>query len=441
MKNIPFSPRSFSPRRWPFFYGYWLVVCSSVGMMMSAPGQTIGVSVFTDDLIEHLGISRLALSTAYMLGTIASSLMITRVGALIDRRGSRGVAAVSAAGLGLTLLAMSQVDRIAGSIGRLLGLSGVSVVSFITVGVGFLFMRFLGQGSLTLASRTMLMKWFRLHRGKVNSLAGISFSLTISGAPWAFEQLILQYGWRGAWLVMGAFLGLGASPFIALFFRNDPESCGLEADGRTSSTSSGSVEADDEDHWTLAEARVTYSFRVFNVTLAFHALFGTAVIFHIVSIFAEAGQDRAAAVSIFLPAAVLSVLIQMLTGWLSDRFANMKYFLMVEIAGLLISAFGVLNLEAGYGKPLLILGNGLAGGMFSTLISVVWPRFFGRLHLGEINGLSMSWMVFFSAVGPFLFGLSQDQMGSYSPALVASAVFLVCLALASIKADPPGRSQ
>lgn len=435
MNDLPFSPR-----KWPFFYGYWLVVCSSVGIIMSAPGQTIGVSVFTDNLIEHLGISRLSLSTAYMFGTVLSSLMITRLGALIDRRGARPVAALSAAGLGVTLVFMSQVDRIAGHIGAVLGLSGVSVVGFVTVTFGFLCMRFLGQGSLTLASRTMLMKWFRRHRGKVNSLAGISFSLTISGAPWAFEQLILQLGWRGAWLAMGAFLVFGISFFIALFFRNDPESCGLLADGEQPSTSGSSGEAaEEEDHWTLIEAKSTYSFWVFNVTMSFHALYGTAVIFHIVSVFAEAGLDRSEAVSVFVPAAILSVSIQMLTGWLSDRFTIMKYYLMIQVAGLLISVTGVLNLGSGYGKMLFIFGNGLAGGMFSTLISVVWPRFFGRLHLGAISGLSMSWMVFFSAVGPFLFGLSQDRSGSYDAALIGSAAFVVCLALASLRADQPAR--
>jgi hypothetical protein len=35
---------------------------------MSIPGQTMGVSVFTDILIEKLGISRLNLSLTYMVG-------------------------------------------------------------------------------------------------------------------------------------------------------------------------------------------------------------------------------------------------------------------------------------------------------------------------------------------------------------------------------------
>lgn len=40
----------FAPRRAPFFYGWVVVVASTIGVVMSIPGQTMGVSVFTDPL-------------------------------------------------------------------------------------------------------------------------------------------------------------------------------------------------------------------------------------------------------------------------------------------------------------------------------------------------------------------------------------------------------
>jgi MFS transporter, OFA family, oxalate/formate antiporter len=69
-KNIPFSPA-----KWPFFYGWVIVFAGIVGIIMSIPGQTIGVSVFTDHLINALDISRVNLSMAYMTGTIMSGLL------------------------------------------------------------------------------------------------------------------------------------------------------------------------------------------------------------------------------------------------------------------------------------------------------------------------------------------------------------------------------
>ena len=64
----------------PFFYGYIIIFSGTIGVLMSAPGQTIGISVFTDFLIDALGITRDSLSLAYLIGTMSSSFLLTRAG-------------------------------------------------------------------------------------------------------------------------------------------------------------------------------------------------------------------------------------------------------------------------------------------------------------------------------------------------------------------------
>ena len=44
--------RPFAPRNLPFFYGWWLAAVGTLGILASMPGQTMGVSVFTDQLLE-----------------------------------------------------------------------------------------------------------------------------------------------------------------------------------------------------------------------------------------------------------------------------------------------------------------------------------------------------------------------------------------------------
>ena len=46
------------------FRGWWMVLWCTIVRGATAPGQTIGVSAFTDDLIDSLGTSRSAVSTA-----------------------------------------------------------------------------------------------------------------------------------------------------------------------------------------------------------------------------------------------------------------------------------------------------------------------------------------------------------------------------------------
>ncbi len=102
-----------APRRYPFFYGWLILPLGAIGFLMSSPGQTYGVSPFTDSLIAALGLTRVQLSLAYMIGTIGSSLCLTHAGRAYDRFGTRVVAPASSLLLGTVLVLLSQRDRIA----------------------------------------------------------------------------------------------------------------------------------------------------------------------------------------------------------------------------------------------------------------------------------------------------------------------------------------
>ena len=104
--------KPFSPSRLPFFYGWVILVAGTIGILMSIPGQTMGVSVFTDNLIDDLGISRNSLSLAYLFGTLVSGLMITRAGKLYDKHGARVMAFIAGVMLGTMLVFLTRIDRL-----------------------------------------------------------------------------------------------------------------------------------------------------------------------------------------------------------------------------------------------------------------------------------------------------------------------------------------
>ena len=62
----------FAPSRCPVYYGWVIVLVATIGSIFSIPGQTMGFSVFTDVLMKELGLSRVELSLAYCIGTVAS---------------------------------------------------------------------------------------------------------------------------------------------------------------------------------------------------------------------------------------------------------------------------------------------------------------------------------------------------------------------------------
>ena len=57
---------------------------------------------------------------------------------------------------------------------------------------------------------------------------------------------------------------------------------------------------------------------------------------------------------------------------------------------------------------------GLGGGLVMVLFFSVWPRVYGRAHLGRIQGAAQAMTVLASAVGPLLLAWCIEWTGSYA---------------------------
>ena len=188
----------------------------------------------------------------------------------------------------------------------------------------------------------------------------------------------------------------------------------------------------------LAQTLRSFSFWVFNLSFAFYAMFATAFTFHIVSMGNEFGFQPEAMIRLFLPMATVSVLTNLCFGWINPK-VRLKGLLFVMNLGALAGVFGLYALNSESGVLAYVVGNGVAGGGFVCLSGIVWPRFFGRAHLGAISGVNMSTMVIASGLGPLIFGFSGQVLASYRPALLFSAVLPLFLAVGSLWADNPQR--
>ena len=102
-----------------------------------------------------------------------------------------------------------------------------------------------------------------------------------------------------------------------------------------------------------------------------------------------------------------------------------------------MASVGFLLLSTTFGVPLLIGGFGILGGFFAVLNAIVWPRFFGRNHLGAITGKVMSFLILGSALAPSIFSLCFSTFGSYRLMGWLGIVYLAFLAMASLRANNP----
>ncbi len=426
--------RPFDPRRVPFYYGWVVLVVGTLGVLASVPGQTAGVSVFTDELIAVTGLGRVDLAVAYLVGTGSSGLILPRAGRAIDRWGSRVTAFAAVVALSATLVGLSFV----GPMRR--------PVAFVALSIGFGCLRFSGQGVLTLSSRTMISQWFDRNRGLVSSSSNALMSFAFASSPAFLYWLIQVDGFRTAWRLMAVVLLLGVGTLILVMFRPSPESCGLVIDGGPAVPTPGSGAAGPEteptvvgtdDDLTRAEAVRRRSFWAVTAPVVALASTGTALTFHILDFGSQIGVAEERIVGIFVPVAFVSVPVSLAGGFLVDRRSPLELAVMAALAQL-VMYFSVWRLADGAFVVLAIAAWGLAQGCYAPLTSAALPRLFGRRHLGAIAGLQMSLMVIGSAVGPALFAVVDAQVGRYEPALWISAALpaaALVLALSELRSS------
>jgi sugar phosphate permease len=425
----------FRPARLPFFYGWIILILSAIGILMSLPGQTMGVGIFTDDFLAVSGLSRFQLSIAYMVGTVSSALCLPRVGRLYDSLGSRTMAPVVGLLLGLVLCLTTLLERVSSLATEYLN-DSLLLVPFCFIALCFFALRFLGQGTLTLVSKNMTLKWFVKKKGFANGLLGIAISFGFSMGVVGMNALRTTAGMNGALFIIAAIVGVLFPILAIVLFRDTPEECDLAPDG-----SPPASQADNKysiDGYTAAEAKGTYVFWCFSMGLALIALLHTAISFHVVSIFELADVARDDAVTLFFHMAIVSTLVTIVAGYLSDRFP-LKYLLAAMGASMLLTCYILTVLDGGVSRYLLALGMGVGQGCFSILSSVTWPHFFGLTHLGAITGSVMSIMVIGSALGPILYGASEHFSGNYVLAnmlcLIAAGALLLSVKKAELKEE------
>lgn len=392
--------------RTPFYYGWVVLLAATFGMLMTTPGQTLGVSIFLDRIIADLELSRATVSLLYTVGTLAGSFSLPFIGRFIDRRGSRTAVIVISALFALACVWMGFVG------------SAVALL------VGFILIRGLGQGALGLVSLHVINLWFVRRRGLAVGLSGLGMALATALFPFAIEALIGAFGWRLAYVVLGGLVAVTILPLGAWLYRGRPELYGLEPDGARR----GPVPQ--ERNYTLVQARRTRSFWLFAVSDLFVAALGTGLIFHHYDIMAAGGVDRLAAAAVFVPFGLITAGTNLLTGVLMDRVPP-RFLLSVML--LLLGASLLLASQVDSPVLVLIYGAvlGLSQGMKGAIGGSVYAHLFGRAYIGAIKGFVATVSVAGTAFGPPLFALGTLWLGSYAPILFVSALPPLVVALAA----------
>ncbi|MGB1285242.1 MAG: MFS transporter [Aggregatilineales bacterium] len=426
MQSSTTSPSHSMVNRSPIYYGWVVWLVATVGLIATSPGQSFSVSLFFDPFIEEFELSRTAISSLYGAGTFIASLALVWIGRQIDRRGNRQVSTTVALLFAGALMLWSFV---AGPLGLLFG---------------FIAIRGLGQGSLSLSSSTVIAQWFKRRRGQVMSITLVLFALFQSQYILWLEWLLTEYTWREVWVILGVIVGVTVLPLSWLFIRNRPEDYGLLPDNDLEKPKTDIAQnADaiiDEESWTLSEARRTLIFPVFVLGRFLPSAWGTGMILHQVSIFAELGYEPGVATATFSQFTLMTAVVAIAGGWLVDHIRPG-----IVMALLMTGLVGAMGLTMVMTTPVLLFAYTLSFALLMGLAGVfdgaVWVNLFGRQYQGEIRGFVSTINVAGSALGPILFGLSFDLTGNYDTVLLTGIVLSMIPLVAGLVVKKPERRK
>ena len=373
------------------FRGWGLLGLSTLAISLTLPGQTIGVSSFADHLTTDLAISATSLSTAYLIGTISGSLAMPAIGRWIDRTGVRKTMILIATAFSIAVAYMGTVRHL-----------------WMLV-IGFVGIRMLGQGALSLVGQTSIALWFDQKRGLAFGLSMTASAGLMSLGPLGLTSLIENFGWRWAWVISAVCIFLILVPATWRWMEDRPESLGQRPDGGASQAGDVSTVI---DHYTVREAAATNAFWVLTGVMVVSSALITGVTFHHFALMEAAGLTTGEAAAVFVPQMVGTVAAGFIWAWLTDR-VSAKFLLVSCQASLLGAHLSYAWVSPGIGAAIYSLLLGANGGSIRALASALYPKWFGTENIGAIRGLATAFGVGASAVGPLIVALGFRATGDY----------------------------
>lgn len=374
-----------------------------IGLGLSpVPFYTIGM--LAPELHKAFGWEFGAIMVGLMIMTLGVLVASTVVGHLGDRFGVRRVAMISVVLFALSFMAFS--------------LSNGSIVLFY---INWAVMAVLGAGTLPVT-------WTRAVNNHFDDRKGLALGLSLLGTgifgflvkPFT-AWLIVAYGWRAAYLVIGMLPLVLALP-IAYFAFHDVGVKSLSADERRKAFAARQLTT---PGLTLSQAFKSWRYWLLAFAFVFVSFGVGGPIPNMENILKVAGFTPDQTVSLVALIGLSVIAGRIVGGWLIDRFwAPGVAFVMLSLPAMScwLMADGGMTVVAAGAAIFLI---GFAAGVEYDLMAFLVARYFGMKGYSAIYGSLYGFFALGAGIGPVVFGKVFDKTGSYGPVLGTSAALLM----------------
>lgn len=266
----------------------------------------------------------------------------------------------------------------------------------------------------TLASQTMVSKWFTDNRSLAIGISSMGTSLGGLTVPILTAWLISTEGWQGAYLVLSLVSLILLMPINFLVLRHDPPAPQVHASG------SGSI---DQISWTTSEILKSTAFWIPVLSLIpVNAAFGGTQ-FNLGAYMSDLGYEQVVAAQLIAVMSAAMIVGKLFFGGMGDRVDHRKlYWLMAGL--LLVSMYCY---EGSPGKMVLFVAAGLQGfatGGVMPMMGIIYSARFGTLSFGRVLGL-VNMFLMVGSFGSILSGWIFDLTQSYDAAFWLFALLLL----------------
>ena len=368
--------------------GYFAFIRSNIAWLLagfilalnSSFGQTFFISIFAGKIQSYFNLSHGDCGSIYMIGTLASAIVMVWAGATSDIYRTRSIGVLVLVGLSLSTLLMALNPAV----------WLLPVIIFL--------LRFLGQGMLPHISSVSMSRWFVLQRGKALAISNTGYALGEAFLPVLFTILMLTYHWQHLWIIASLFCFLMV-PLIWILLQNErtPQSIAEEV------ISFGLL----GKSWSRKEVLTHPLFWLMLPAIIGPSACSTSFFFQQVYFADVKGWTHLQLVALFPLYTLVAIAFNLISGWALDKFGldRILPFYQIPMVFAFISFYFV-STQMGLAVGLCFLA--ISAGANSTLPTAFWAEYYGTQFLGTIKALGTAIMVLGSAIGPGMTGLLID---------------------------------
>lgn len=392
---------------------YWRFACANPRFLgfgfflafLSSAGQTYFIGVFGSGIQMDFGLDAGEWGRIYMIGTLASALVLNWSGPLIDRYDLRWFTALVLLGLAAACLIMSATTG-----------------PLFLIGAIFL-LRQLGQGLTSHTGVTSMARYHDVDRGKAIALASIGFSVGEAILPVLGVLALESIGWRRSYQVVALAVML-AVPLALWLLKGH----GVRHAEHTAALDRRSASGEGHTDYTRRQVLSDLRFYLILPALMAPAAIGTALFFFPGEIVRAKGWSGLWLTGNYWMYSAITVVVTVYSGVLIDRFSARQvvpYYLLPFALGLVFLSQWDHDWAV---WPYLGL-MGVCFGLYFTGFSALWAELYGARHLGAIKSLATAINVFATALGPAFMGTLLSQGVSFATIMLIFAGYCVAATL------------